>query len=64
MEQLRLWRLRFLWNMILCCSVSGYQPVEDCGALNTLLTNHPTQCHISEDLNPQQQCCENLKSLN
>jgi hypothetical protein len=31
--------------------------------LQMLAATHPTQRHISEDLNPQQDRCKNLKSL-
>jgi len=31
-------------------------------SFETLGTTHLTQCHIPENLNPQQHRCENLKS--
>jgi len=56
-------RIQVFSGVMLCHWVNGSQHLKHCGPVKTMGTNNPTaQCHIPEDLNPQQHQYENLKS--
>lgn len=55
-------RSHFAWYVMLCHWVIVSQWSTGFSALNMLRPTHLTWHHIPGDLNPQQYCCENLKS--
>jgi len=64
---MRTWRQCVEDSGLLVCGsvILGYLSLEDKNtAILENVWNHSTiQCHISEDLNSQHSCCENLKFM-
>jgi len=56
-------RIQVFWGVMLCHWVNGSQHLTRRSAFKIMGTNGPTaQCHIPEDLNPQQHQYESLQS--